>query len=75
MAHMIRSVLRWSLTWNAVQSSWKVSQMFSKNVETLLKELVAEGELSLDFEDEIVAGTCVTHGGEVRHGPTKEKLG
>jgi NAD(P) transhydrogenase subunit alpha len=51
------------------------SQMFSKNVETLLKELGAEGELSLDFEDEIVAGTCVTHGGEVRHGPTKEKLG
>jgi len=51
------------------------SQMFSKNVETLLKELVAEGELSLDFEDEIVAGTCVTHGGEVRHGPTREKLG
>jgi NAD(P) transhydrogenase subunit alpha len=49
--------------------------MFSKNVETLLKELVTEGELSLDFEDEIVAGTCVTHGGEVRHGPTKEKLG
>ncbi len=27
------------------------SQMFSKNVETLLKELVAEGELTLDFED------------------------
>ena len=51
------------------------SQMFSKNVETLLKELGAEGEVSLDFEDEIVAGTCVTHGGEVRHGPTKEKLG
>jgi len=51
------------------------SQMFSKNVETLLKELVAEGELSLDFEDEIVAGTCVTHGGEVLHEPTKEKLG
>ena len=51
------------------------SQMFSKNVETLLKELGGEGEVSLDFENEIVAGTCVTHGGEVRHGPTKEKLG
>ena len=50
------------------------SQMFAKNVATLLKELVTDGELSLDFEDEIVAGTCVTHGGEVRHGPTKERL-
>jgi len=51
------------------------SQMFSKNVETLLKELVAEGELSLDFDNEIIAGTCVTHAGEVLHGPTREKLG
>ena len=51
------------------------SQMFSKNVETLLKELVAEGELLLDFDNEIIAGTCVTHAGEVLHGPTKEKLG
>ena len=51
------------------------SQMFSKNVETLLKELVAEGELSLDLEDEIVAGTCVTHGGEVLHGPDQGQAG
>jgi NAD(P) transhydrogenase subunit alpha len=36
---------------------------------------VAEGDLTLDFEDVIVDGTCVTHGGEVRHGPTREKLG
>ena len=50
------------------------SQMFSKNVETLLKELVNDEELSLDFEDEIVAATCVTHAGEIRHGPTKERL-
>ena len=51
------------------------SQMFAKNVATLLKELVTDGELSLDFEDEVVATTCVSHGGEVRHGPTRERLG
>ncbi|SVB89027.1 uncharacterized protein METZ01_LOCUS241881, partial [marine metagenome] len=51
------------------------SQMFSKNVETLLKELVKDEKLTLDFEDEIVTATCVTHAGEVRHGPTKERLG
>jgi NAD(P) transhydrogenase subunit alpha len=49
--------------------------MFAKNVATLLKEMVTEGELTLDFEDEVIDGTCVTHGGEVRHGPTKERLG
>ena len=51
------------------------SQMFAKNVATLLKELVSDGALSLDFDDEVVTATCVTHGGEVRHGPTKERLG
>ncbi len=51
------------------------SQMFAKNVANLLKELVTEGELSLDFDDEVVDGSCVTHGWEVRHGPTKERLG
>ena len=51
------------------------SQMFAKNVATLLKELVTDGELSLDFEDEVVATTCVSHGGEVRHPPTRERLG
>ncbi len=51
------------------------SQMFSKNVATLLKEVVEDGDLALDFEDEVVSATCVTHDGEVRHGPTREKLG
>ena len=51
------------------------SQMFAKNVATLLKEFVKEGELALDFKDEVITGTCVTHGGEIRHGPTREKLG
>ena len=50
------------------------SQMFSKNIETLLKELIQEGELALDFSDEVVAGTCVSHAGEVRHELTKQKL-
>jgi NAD(P) transhydrogenase subunit alpha len=30
--------------------------------------------LALDFADEIVAATCIAHGGEVRHGPTLEAL-
>lgn len=42
------------------------SQMFSRNVATLLLSMVEEGDLKLDFEDEVVAGCCVTHGGETR---------
>jgi NAD(P) transhydrogenase subunit alpha len=41
------------------------SQMYSRNVQAFLSLLVADGELNLDFEDEIVRGTCVTHGGRV----------
>ena len=36
------------------------SQLFSRNVVALLEHLAPEGELKLDFDDEITAGTCVT---------------
>ena len=42
------------------------SQMYSRNVQAFLGLIVADGELRLDFEDEIVRDTCVAHGGEVR---------
>jgi NAD(P) transhydrogenase subunit alpha len=36
------------------------SQLYARNVSSLLGLLVKDGELKLDFEDEIVAGACVT---------------
>jgi H+-translocating NAD(P) transhydrogenase subunit alpha len=43
------------------------SQLYSKNVENLLGLLVDEdGELNLNFDDEIVAAACITHVGEIR---------
>src|SRR6185295_13753476 len=41
------------------------SQLYSRNVTELLNEFVKDGALALDFEDEIIKGTCVTHAGEV----------
>ena len=44
------------------------SQLYAKNVENLLGLLVSdEGELNLNFDDEIIAGACITHEGEIRH--------
>ena len=44
------------------------SQLYAKNIENLLGLLVdEEGELKLDFEDEVVAGACITHDGEIRN--------
>jgi NAD(P) transhydrogenase subunit alpha len=42
------------------------SQMFSKNVETLVKHLVKEGALVLDMTDEITKAMVVTGDGERR---------
>src|SRR5439155_1488423 len=41
------------------------SQMYSKNMSNFLLQLVRDGELHLDFEDEIIGGTCVTRGGQI----------
>jgi NAD(P) transhydrogenase subunit alpha len=51
------------------------SQLYAKNVENLLGLLVSEGELSLDFDDEILAGACITHGGEIKNERAREAAG
>jgi NAD(P) transhydrogenase subunit alpha len=52
------------------------SQLYAKNVENLLGLLIGEdGELSLDFDDEIIAGACITHEGEIRNERAKEASG
>jgi len=43
------------------------SQMYSKNITTFLLHLVKEGNLEIDLEDEITAGTLVTRDGAVVH--------
>lgn len=43
------------------------SKMFGKNVVNFLKLIIGpEGELNLNWEDDIVLNTCVTHNGEVK---------
>jgi H+-translocating NAD(P) transhydrogenase subunit alpha len=43
------------------------SQLYAKNIENLLGLLVTEeGQLNLNFDDEVVAAACIAHEGEVR---------
>jgi H+-translocating NAD(P) transhydrogenase subunit alpha len=52
------------------------SQLYAKNVENLLGLLVdEEGNLALDFDDEIVAGACITHEGEIKNERAREAAG
>ena len=50
------------------------SRMFSRNIQSFLQGIIKEGELNLDFEDEIVSGTCITHEGKVVHETVKNAI-
>ncbi|HET8592160.1 MAG TPA: Re/Si-specific NAD(P)(+) transhydrogenase subunit alpha [Solirubrobacterales bacterium] len=43
------------------------SRLYAKNLENLLGLIVSdEGELGIDFEDDILDAACIAHGGEIR---------
>ena len=48
------------------------SQLYAKNLQNMVELLAPEGELKLDFEDEIIAGACITHEGQIRHEGAEE---
>jgi NAD(P) transhydrogenase subunit alpha len=52
----------------------QASLLYATNVANLLLLMVADGSLVPDLSDEVLAGCCVTHGGEVRHAPTRDLL-
>lgn len=55
--------------------SVQASQMYGRNILAFLLYLVKDGRLRLDFEDEIIGGTCVTHEGVIRHEKVREAVG
>lgn len=57
------------------------SQMYSRNIATLLLEMIQKDDdddaapaLDLDFDNDILGPSCLTHGGEVRHEATRDRL-
>ncbi len=50
------------------------SSLYSRNITSLFNEFVKDGQLNLDFEDEVVSGSCVTHNGEVVNEQVKALL-
>jgi len=54
---------------------YHASQMFSKNVETFLKSMLVEGNLTINLEDEVTAGTLLTRDVQVVHARVRELLG
>jgi NAD(P) transhydrogenase subunit alpha len=50
------------------------SQLFGRNVATFILQLVKEGKLALDFDDELVRASLLTHDGKVVHEGTRARL-
>ncbi|MEA2374931.1 MAG: H+-translocating transhydrogenase subunit alpha [Thermoleophilaceae bacterium] len=52
------------------------SQLYARNVQSLLELLVSkEGQLELNWDDEILAGACITRDGEIVHEGAKQAAG
>jgi NAD(P) transhydrogenase subunit alpha len=48
------------------------SQLYARNISALLGLMINDqGALALDFEDEVIAGACITRGGEIVHAGAK----
>ena len=50
------------------------SGFYARNISALLTHFIKDGEMTFDFEDEITAGTVITHDGAVVHAPTAKLL-
>jgi NAD(P) transhydrogenase subunit alpha len=54
--------------------AFHASQMYSRNVTALIGLLAPDGKLALNLDDDIISAVCMTANGEIRHGPTRERL-
>jgi NAD(P) transhydrogenase subunit alpha len=54
---------------------YHASLLYGNNIVNLLQHLAPEGNLNLDFEDEITAGAAVTHNGDIVNERVKEAMG
>jgi len=51
------------------------SLLYARNIVSLLQLLVHNGELKLEFRDEIIRGSCVTHTGQIVNERARELMG
>ncbi|MCG8367002.1 MAG: Re/Si-specific NAD(P)(+) transhydrogenase subunit alpha [Pseudanabaenales cyanobacterium] len=52
----------------------QASQLYAKNLLALLKLLVNDSALQLNFEDDIIDSACITHAGKIRNERVQEAL-
>jgi len=50
------------------------SEMYARNLYNFLSLSIKDGAIALDWEDELVAQTCLTHAGEIKHAATRQRI-
>ena len=50
------------------------SELYSKNIAAFITYMIKDGKLSIDQDDEIIAGSMFTRGGKITHKPTKDAI-
>jgi H+-translocating NAD(P) transhydrogenase subunit alpha len=50
------------------------SELYAKNILNLLMLIVKDGAIHLDLDDEVIAGTLVTHAGEIRNAAARKAV-
>ena len=50
------------------------SEMYARNLLNFITPAIEEGELKIDWEDEVFASSVLTHDGEIKHQPTREAI-
>jgi len=57
------------------QLAYNASEMYARNLLNFLKPAIDKGgELAIDWNDEVFAQSCLTHGGEIKHEQTRKSL-
>ena len=54
--------------------AFHASEMYARNLLNFIKPALAAGVLTIDWNDEVFAASCVTHDGSIRHEPTKKTV-
>jgi len=50
------------------------SEMYARNLFNFIKPAIEEGELKIDWNDEVFANSVLTRDGEIKHEPTREAI-
>jgi H+-translocating NAD(P) transhydrogenase subunit alpha len=56
------------------QVALHASEMYAKNLLNFLGPMLKDGAFAPDWDDEVIAKSCLTRDGEIVHGPTREAI-